>query len=237
VVKLNPTVTQYLYLAYLDSAASDQVTAIAVDSLDNAYVAGSTTNSNFPSVGVAALGTAPTSSTDTRSFVTKLNPDGAVVFSVLIGGSATSTANGIALTPRGQILVSGTAASDGFPTTPGACTVANSANQWFLMELNAAASSMIFSATGVGGSSIVLDAGGNIYMSGSSVGTNYPTTPGAYQTTFTQGYYCFGFCQISFPGNLQHVTKVDPSASKLIYSTGLNNTSGAAGSTTTTGLA
>ena len=60
-------------------------------------------------VGGAALGTAPTSSTDTRSFVTKLDPQGTVVFSLLIGGSAMSTAKGIALTPQGQILVSGIA--------------------------------------------------------------------------------------------------------------------------------
>jgi uncharacterized protein (TIGR03437 family) len=94
-----------------------------------------------------------------------------------------------------------------------------------------------FSATGIGGSAIALDAAGNIYMAGSSVGTNYPTTPGAYQTRFAQGFYCFGFCRTSFAGNLQHVTKTDPAASKLIYSTGLNDLNGLAGSTTNTGLA
>src|SRR5580658_614156 len=44
VAKLDPKASQYLYLAYLDSAASDQVSAIAVDSAGNAYVAGWTTN-------------------------------------------------------------------------------------------------------------------------------------------------------------------------------------------------
>ncbi len=38
-------------------------------------------------------------------------------------------------------------------------------------------------------------------------------------------------------GNLQHVTKVDAAASKLLYSTGLNDPMGGAGSTTNTGLA
>jgi len=237
VAKVNPNATQYLYLSYLDSAASDQVAAIAIDSSGNAYIAGSTTNPNFPTVGGAALGTAPAGSTDARSFVTKLSPQGVVVFSVLIGGSATSTAQGIAITQQGQILVSGIASSKGFPSTPGVYTVADSTNQWFLMELDGAASKMILSATGIGGSSVVLDAAGNIYMAGSSVGTNYPTMPGAYQTTFSQGSYCFGFCRFGFPGNLQHVTKTDPTASKLIYSTGLNDPNGGAGSTTNTGLA
>jgi uncharacterized protein (TIGR03437 family) len=236
VAKINPKATQYLYLTYLDSAASDQVSAIAVDGAGNAYIAGSTTNPNFPAVGGGALGTAPAGGTDARSFVTKLNPQGSVIFSVLIGGSAMSTARGIAITPQGQILVSGIA-SKGFPSTAGAYSATGSTNPWFLLELDAAASKMIFSATGIGGSSIVLDAGGNIYMAGSNVGTNYPPTPGAYQTTFRQGSYCFGFCQFSFLGNLQHVTKTDAAASKLIYSTGLNDLGGSAGSTTNTGLA
>jgi uncharacterized protein (TIGR03437 family) len=237
VAKLDPKVTQYLYLAYLDSASSDQVSAIAIDGSGNAYVTGWTTNPNFPVVGGGALGTAPTSATDTRSFVAKLNPQGAVLFSVLIGGSAASTAQGIALTPQGQILLSGIAASSGFPTTPGAYTVPDSTSQWFLMELDAAADKAIFSATGIGGGSLALDATGNIYMAGSAVGTSYPTTPGAYQTTFVQGAYCFGFCRSGYLGNLQHVTKVDPTGAKLIYSTGLNDPAGRAGSTTNTGLA
>ncbi len=81
VAKLNPQASQLIYLAYLDSAASDQISAITVDSAGNAYVAGWTTNPNFPVVGGGTLGTAPTGSQDQRSFVTKLSPEGAVLFS------------------------------------------------------------------------------------------------------------------------------------------------------------
>jgi uncharacterized protein (TIGR03437 family) len=237
VAKVNPNVSEYLYLSYIDSAASDQVAAIAIDGTGNAYITGSTTNPNFPVVGAGMLGTPPTSTTDTRSFVIKLNPQGTVVFSALIGGSTMSTASGIALTPQGRILVSGIAGAKGFPATAGAYSVADSTNQWFLMELDSTASTMIFSATGIGGSSIALDAAGNIFLAGSSTATTYPTTPGAYQTEFVQGLYCFGMCQIYFSGNLQHVTKTDAAASKLIYSTGINDPTGGAGSTTNTGLA
>ena len=237
VAKLDPKASQYLYLTYFDSAATDQLSSIAVDGAGNAYIAGWTTNPNFPNAG-GALGTAPRSSTDTRAFVAKLSPDGAVVFSILIGGATMAQASGIAVTPQGEILVSGVASSSGFPQTSRAYSVADSTNQWFLMELDAAASHVIFSATGIGGSSIALDASGNIYLAGSSPGTDYPTTPGAYQTAFVQGYLvCPITCQVFPSGNLQHVTKVDPAASKLIYSTGLNDLTGAAGSTTNTGLA
>lgn len=237
VAKINPDATQYLYFTYVDSAASDQIASLAVDPAGNAYIAGTTTNPNFPAFGGGALGTAPAGPAGSRAFVTKLNPQGVVLFSVLIGGSAASTARGIAITPKGDILVSGIAGSKGFPATPGAYSVADSTGQWFLMELDPSANKVVFSATGIGGSSIALDAGGNVYMAGSSIGADYPTTPGAYQTTFVQGYYCFGFCRANFPGNLQHVTKTDAAASKLIYSTGLNDANGAAGSTTNMGLA
>jgi len=236
VAKLDPKASRYLYLTYFDSAANDQVSAIAIDSAGNAYIAGWTTNPNFPDTGGGVLGTPPATNTDQRAFVAKLSPQGAVVFSVLIGGSSTASASGIALTPQGQILVSGTAGS-GFPHTAGAYRVPDSNGRWFLMELDAGASKTIFSATGIGGSSIAVDAGGNIYLAGSSPGTDYPTTPGAYQTGFAQGHICYGLCQIGFNGNLQHVTKVDAAASRLIYSTGLNDPTGAAGSTTNTGLA
>src|SRR5205807_10422155 len=98
VAKLDAKASQYLYLAYLDSAANDSIAGIAVDSTGNAYVVGTTSNPGFPVVGPSALGTASTGGVDTRTFVTKLNPQGAVVFSVLLGGSIASTGRGIAIT-------------------------------------------------------------------------------------------------------------------------------------------
>src|SRR5262245_24478065 len=57
--KVDPRLSGYLYLSYFDSASSDQIAAIAVDSAGNEYIAGTTTNPNFPVVGGAALGTLP----------------------------------------------------------------------------------------------------------------------------------------------------------------------------------
>ena len=243
IVKLDPTATRYLYLEYFDSAsyfgggASDTIAAIAVDAAGNLYVTGTTANPNFPVAPSSSLGAPPSGVNDTRAFVAKFSPTGVVMFSNLIGGSIASTGSGIALTPQGQILVSGISTATGFAATQGAFSVADTTGKWFLVELDAAASKVIFSATGIGGSSIAFDASGNIFLAGSSLGTNYPTTPGAYQTTFTQSSYCYGFCQSGFPGELQHLTKVDPTGSKLIYSTGINDPSGGAGSTVNTGLA
>jgi uncharacterized protein (TIGR03437 family) len=217
ILRVDAAVRRNVYLTFLDSAASDQIAAIAVDSSGNAFVAGTTA--------------------DAHAFVAKLSPQGAVVFSTPVGGAVSASARGIALTAQGEILVSGVANGKGFPSTTGAYNITDSTDQWFLVKLDAAGAKTIFSATGIGGSSLTVDASGNIYMAGSSPGTSYPTTPGAYQTGFKQGFYCFGLCQIGFAGGLQHVTKVDASASRLIYSTGLNDSNGRAGSTVNTGLA
>src|ERR1019366_7028625 len=59
VAKLDPKASRYLYLTYLDSAASDQVSAIAVDGAGNAYIAGWTTNPNFTVAGGGLRGNPP----------------------------------------------------------------------------------------------------------------------------------------------------------------------------------
>jgi uncharacterized protein (TIGR03437 family) len=226
VARLDPLAGSFLYFAYLDSAASDTVQAIAVDSAGNAYVAGTTTNPNFPAtggrLGAASLGSSSTGPKDPRAFVTQLSPSGSIIFSVLVGGSASSLPRAIALTPQGQILISGVSSSTGFPVTAGAYSVPDSNLHPFLMELDATGSTMIFSATGIGGSSIALDASGNIFVSGSTPLLDYPTTPGAYQATFTSSYVCSGLCQTGVPGGQQYLSKIDPTGSHLIYSTGIN---------------
>src|SRR5579862_7978724 len=74
VAKLDPQASQYVYLTYLDGAASDQVSGIVVDGQGNAYITGWTTNPNFPVLGGGQLATPPTGSQDKRSFVIKLSP-------------------------------------------------------------------------------------------------------------------------------------------------------------------
>ena len=235
--KLDPYATAFLYFVYLDSVASDDVRAIAVDGDGNAYVAGATSNPDFPATR-GGLGTAPASAQDSRSFLTKLSPNGSVIFSVLLGGSASSAVDAIALTPQGRILISGTSASSGFPVTPGAYTVVDSKQRPFLVELDSTATTVIFSATGIGGSSIALDGAGNIYVAGSTSQLDYPTTPGAYQTTFTPSFVCTGLCQVGTPGLQQYLSKIDPAGSRLIYSTGINGAMAfRSASTRNTGLA
>jgi len=238
VVKLNPQGTQYLYMRYLGGSFNDYANAVAVDSAGNAYVAGYTVSPDFPVTTGGNLGTSP-SPTSRRSFVAKFDPNGELIFSDLLGGSATSVAQAVAVSTAGQVVVTGMVtnfnggpAAGTFPTTPGAYSNAASANL-YLLELDPTGTKAVFSSTGIGGSAVTIDSSGNIYIAGTTNSLTYPTTPGAYQSTFPAFLTCIAPCGGQFQGANQYVTKVDPTGSKLIYSTAVSGK----GNTTNAGLA
>jgi len=237
VVKLNPQASQYIYVRYLGGSVNDSASAIAVDAAGNAYVAGSTSSPDFPVTSGGHMGTAPTSLSDQRSFVAKLDPNGELVFSDLLGGSAISDAEAVAVNAAGQVVVSGMVSyltGPTFPSTAGAYSIANAANHPYLLELDPTGTKIVFSATGIGGNSLAVDSTGDIYMAGSTFLFDYPTTPGAYQTTFPAFTVClFPPCLGAGQGSSQYVTKVDPTGSKLIFSTAVTGN----GNTTNEGLA
>src|SRR5262249_27351946 len=137
-----------------------------------------------------------------------------------IGGTLVDDGERIVVDSSSQALVMGFSRSPDFPTTPGAYdTTPNGAFDITLSKLNAAGSALVFS-TVLGGSNmdtgggLALDAAGNIYVSGGTGSLDFPTTPGAYDTTPT--------------GNDAFVTKLNPTASQVLWSTLLAG-AGAAG--------
>jgi uncharacterized protein (TIGR03437 family) len=232
VVKLNPQASQYLYVRYVGGSIGDYGNAIAVDSAGDAYVAGYTNSPDFPdSTGNPAP--VPAGTTIERSFVFKLDPSGQLVFSALLGSSADSFAQAVAVNAAGQVLVSGTSESPGFPSTPGVYSVANTDGSPYLLELDPTGTNILFSATGIGGNAITFDSSGNIYMAGTTNSLAYPTTPGTYQPKFPVFETCLAPCMGTFQGPNQYVTKLDPTGSKLVFSTAVSGT----GSTMNNGLA
>jgi uncharacterized protein (TIGR03437 family) len=227
VVKLNPQATQYLYVRYIGGSVYDSATAIAVDSAGNSYVAGTTASPDFPVTDGGNLATAPAGTSNERSFVVKLDPNGVVLFSDILGGSANNQAQAVAVSAASEIVVSGTSISSGFPATAGAYSISNSANHPYLLALDPTGTKLVFSATGIGGSALAVDGSGNIYMAGTTNLLDYPTTPGAYQTTFPAFGNCTSpSCFTPMQGPNQYVTKVNPTASNLIFSTSISGASG-----------
>jgi Beta-propeller repeat len=128
-------------------------------------------------------------------FVTKLSPDGSsLVFSTYLGGTGfDAPSNGPLVDSTDHVYVNGFTNSTDFPVTRDAFQPAN-AGGWdgFVSELTPDGRGLAFSSY-LGGSSddgvngAVLDPSGNLYVTGCTSSTDFPTTPGAFQTQFNGG--------------------------------------------------
>ncbi|HYJ04808.1 MAG TPA: SBBP repeat-containing protein, partial [Chthoniobacterales bacterium] len=206
------------YSTFLGGNAADQARAIAVDSAGNAYVAGSTSSTDFP-IANALQGT---NRGGQDVFVTKLNAAGsALVYSTYLGGSVRDVAYGIALDSTGSVYVTGETLSNDFPTA-NALQATNASGglgtDAFIAKLNSAGSALVYS-TYLGGSSndeqgndIAVDSAGNAYVTGLTLSTNFPTA-NALQNTNAGGRSAF-------------VTKLNAAGSALVYSTYLGGSEG-----------
>jgi len=226
VTQLNAAGDGLLYSTYLGDTVTTIATAIALDSAGNAYVTGYTQSANYP----VTLGAFRTSFFGISGFVSKLNPAASgrasLVYSTFL--PVTIFASGIAVDSSGNAYVTGYANTPGI-ATPGAFqTSLRGGDDVVVTKLNATGSRLIYS-TYLGGSGqdrgtgIAVDAFGNAYVAGSTASMNFPTTPGAFET--------------SFPGVSAHafVTKLNATGDRLIYSTylagdgGISNTEQANG--------
>ena len=218
VTKLNSTGTALLYSTYLGgSSTGDLASAVAVDSSDNAYVTGQTSNANFhTSRGV----TQPTYGGSTDAFVTAINPTGtSYVYSTFLGGSGIDVGNGIAVDSSGVYVVGSTASSP-FPTTAGAFQATyGGGTDAFVAKLKPDGSAKLYS-TYLGGSgfdagaSIAVDGSNNAYVTGqtNSPSPSFPLA-GATQSTLGGGYDAF-------------VSEINSTGAQTIFSTylgGLGN--------------
>jgi Abnormal spindle-like microcephaly-assoc'd, ASPM-SPD-2-Hydin/Beta-propeller repeat len=111
-----------MYATYIGGSSLDAAAAIAVDSSGNAYVAGATQSSDFPTIAGAPQFTRTTQNRDI-GYVSVLNPTGtALSFSTYFGGSNGDAVTGIGLdgVSPPNIYIAGLTASSDFPVTTGA---------------------------------------------------------------------------------------------------------------------
>jgi hypothetical protein len=136
---------------------------------------------------------------------------------------------GIAVDASGAAYVTGYAYGADFPTMPGAFdTSFNGSNDAFVTKMNPAGSGLVYS-TYLGGSGadagagIAVDASGAAYVTGLTYSADFPTTAGAFDTSFNGGTICDQFGCITFRD--AYVTKLNASGSGLVYSTFLGGAS------------
>ncbi|MEP7289308.1 MAG: SBBP repeat-containing protein [Chloroflexota bacterium] len=191
VVKLNVSGTGLVYSTYLGGSAVDDGSGIAVDSSGNAYITGDTRSNDFPTTAGAFQ------SNSGGVFVVKINAVGSkLVYSTCLGGnSAVDFGIGIAVDSSGSAYVTGYTASPNFPTTAGAFQTTSTGGA-FVVKLNISGTGLVYSTYlggNLGGTStgIAVDSNGNIYVTGYTNSTNFPTTSGAFQTTIAGGFDLF----------------------------------------------
>jgi len=220
ITHLNPTGSALVYSTYLGGSNQDWVYGIAVGPGGDAFVAGITGSSDFPTTPGALQSVAPSG---WNGFVTRLNPVGSrLIYSTYLGGSGVDQAQAIAIDSNRNAYVTGYTTSIDFPTTPTAFqpNLRSPSGNAFVAKLDSRGSGLVYS-TYLGGSGanftydigfgIAVDAGASAYITGYTSSADFPTTPGALQS-------------VAQDQNNGFVTKLNDTGSALVYSTYLGGT-------------
>jgi hypothetical protein len=221
VAKVNATGTGLAYATFLGGSNWDDGYAIAVDGAGNAYVTGETWSSDFPTT-VGAFDTSFDYYSD--AFVAKVNATGTgLAYATFLGGGSGDWGYGIAVDGAGNAYVTGGTYSSSFPTTPGAFdTSFNGGRDAFVAKVNPSGTALAY-ATFLGGSNrndgwaVAVDGAGNAYVAGQTSSSDFPTTPGAFDTSHGGGT-CYDGSWF-FPCPDAFVAKLNPSGTALAYAT------------------
>ncbi len=115
-----------------------------------------------------------------------------VLYCSYLGGSSVDQVNAMAVAPNGSVTILGSSNSADFPTTPGAYRQTRFGSQDIVVAQFDGAGNLAF-ATYLGGSSfdyasaLQRAATGDVFIGGSTRSPDYPTTVGAFDTTFNGG--------------------------------------------------
>ena len=201
------------FSSFFGTNGLDDGNGIALDALGNIYIVGST-GSGYGDIDV---------------FVAKFNgADFSLLYYTVFGGSTAGRAGimgdwgwGIALDGSGNAYVTGRTDSSDFPTTSGAFqTVMNGYSDAFVAKLSSDGSTLLYS-TRLGGSgwdtgyALALDSDGNAYVTGETYSTDFPVTPGAFDTVL-QG----------LGSSVAFVAKLSADGSQVLYATFLGGSTG-----------
>ncbi|MEZ5426413.1 MAG: SBBP repeat-containing protein [Pyrinomonadaceae bacterium] len=212
VTRLNASGSALLYSTLIGGSSDDRAFGIAIHPTGNSFfITGYTSSTNYPTFG-STFGPAYDTTYNGGlwdAFVTKFNPGGSAVYSTFLGGSGNDRSFDVDWDPAGNAYVTGDTTSSNFPTTSGVFdTTINGSLDVFVTKLNNAGSGLIYSTyIGAGfGSGIAVHNTGVAYITGTTGTDLFPTTPGAFDTTFNGNRDAF-------------VTGLNFNGSGLLYST------------------
>jgi uncharacterized protein (TIGR03437 family) len=218
VAKLDP-LGNIVFATFLGGVGADQGTSIALDSVGNVYIIGTTgapslsVANNFPTTANSPFGSAAGGSV----FIAKFNPSGtALLYSFLIPGL--DGPGGLATDAQGNVYFAGGtsdfAGGPMFPMTSGALAQKGTIA---VGKLNPSGSQLLYASHfgGSGGGAgltdtaddIAVDSAGNAYITGFTASPDFPVTPGVVQPVIKTHF------------GTAFVAKLNRDGSALVYAT------------------
>jgi hypothetical protein len=212
-----------VFSTYLGGSSGDEAYAIAADDLGWAYVTGQTNSTDFPTTNSAYQATLRGSA---NAFVAMFNAAGTLMYSTYLGGSGYDVGYGIAVemslsgaSTNGFVYLTGNTTSSDFPTTPSAFqNTAQGFGDAFVTGMDYLGD--VWYSTYLGGDApdsgyaIAVDKVGNIYVTGVTLSSNFPT-----QSAYQDSYQSTGGVGSGTDGDA-FVTKLPPQDMGVIYPAG-----------------
>jgi photosystem II stability/assembly factor-like uncharacterized protein len=211
VTKYSPDGT-ITYSAMIGGEAASDANAIAVDLSQNVHLVGSTNSLSFPVTPGALVPTLDSGSY--TSFLLKLSPNATVIYATYLGESNPSA---ILVGADDQPIMAGSGAAPGLPPPP------QGTSPDFLVKLDPTGSRVVQAtyiqgsySSGFGPSALGVDPSGNLVVLGSTYGTIFSITPGAY-TSPNPPSACGGFERYDSSTSGVYVIKLGASDWNPIY--------------------
>ncbi|HEV3339502.1 MAG TPA: SBBP repeat-containing protein, partial [Pirellulales bacterium] len=172
--------------------------------------------------GYVALFTSDGTEVSSRTFLVVINGDGSSRFATSYGGDASTHGFGVAVDTAGNGYITGSTNSSNFATTTPTGVASLGGFDAFVLKVNPnpAVTSPVYAAR-IGGSrddvglGIAVDKGGAAYVTGYTASANFPAV-NAFQSNQDEATDP----AVGFKGTTDaFVTKLDPSGTKIVYST------------------
>lgn len=214
---------------------------IAVNAAGEAYVAGHTNDPCLPTTAAAFQRTTPNDGNGDSGFIMRVNAAGTAIVDGTYVGSTTLPANGqgeritdLKLDSAGNVYVTGiTNSPSTFPHSAsfgsGFTDSSGNVDAGFVAKLDPTLTTLKFS-TILGGAQpagIALDSSNEPYVTGATRSSGFPITAGSFQTTF-KPVSC-SIAGTAFPCFHAFITKLNASASALVFSSFLQGSGNDAG--------
>ncbi len=232
VTHLSADGSSLIYSTYLGGSSRDLPSSLALDTSNDAYIAGITFSADFPTTSGAfqTKNNSASNKNGWNAFVAKLNPSGsALEYSTYLGGSGENEISGglgsicacaLAVDGSGDAYIGlGNVQSTDFPVTSGVYQSSYPQNGAYpgvatLTELKPDGSGLVYSTYLFNASlgALALDSSGNVYIGGTTA-TGFPATTGAFQTA-----------PAGDESEPAYVAKVNSTGTALVFATLLGGT-------------